>query len=83
MAFTQGFENDVFISYSHHDNLEPRWVVYFHQALLVALKRKLNHDHAALWRDPELGANSIFNQKIKQMIDSSAVFLVLLSRQYL
>jgi hypothetical protein len=83
MAFTQGFENDVFISYSHRDNLAPRWVDHFHEALLAALKRKLSDDHAAVWRDQELNANSLFNQKIKRMIDSSAVFLVLLSRNYL
>jgi hypothetical protein len=83
MAFTQGFENDVFISYSHRDNLAPRWVDHFHDALLAALKRKLSDDHTVVWRDPELNANKIFNQKIKRMIDSSAVFLVLLSRNYL
>ncbi|UCH96127.1 MAG: toll/interleukin-1 receptor domain-containing protein [Candidatus Aminicenantes bacterium] len=83
MAFTQGFENDVFISYSHRDNLAPRWVDHFHDALLAALKRKLGDDHAVVWRDQELDANSLFNQKIKRMIDSSAVFLVLLSRNYL
>jgi len=83
MAFTQGFENDVFISYSHRDNLAPRWVDRFHDALLAALKRKLGDDHTVVWRDPELNANSLFNQKIKRMIDSSAVFLVLLSRNYL
>jgi len=83
MAFTQGFENDVFISYSHRDNLAPHWVDHFHDALLGALKRKLHDDHAAVWRDPELDANSLFDQKIKRMIGSSAVFLVLLSRNYL
>jgi len=83
MAFTQGFENDVFISYSHRDNLAPRWVERFHDALLDALKRKLADDHVVVWRDLELDANSLFDQKIKRMIDSSAVFLVLLSRNYL
>jgi hypothetical protein len=83
MAFTQGFENDVFISYSHRDNLAPHWVGHLHEALLAALKRKLSDDHTVVWRDQELNANSLFNQKIKRMIDSSAVFLVLLSRNYL
>jgi hypothetical protein len=64
MAFTQGFENDVFISYSHRDNLAPGWVDHFHEALLAALKRKLNDDHTAVWRDQELNANSLFNQVI-------------------
>jgi hypothetical protein len=75
MAFTQGFENDVFISYSHRDNLAPRWVDHFHDALLAALKRKLGDDHVVLWRDAELNANSLFNQKIKRMIDSSAYWI--------
>jgi hypothetical protein len=83
MAFTQGFENDVFISYSHRDNLAPHWVDHFHEALHAALKRKLADDRTVVWRDQELNANSLFNQKIKRMIDSSAVFLVLLSRNYL
>ncbi len=83
MAFTQGFEYDVFISYSHRDNLAPRWVSHFHEALHAALKKKLSDDHVAVWRDKELNANSLFNQKIKRMIDSSAIFLVLLSRNYL
>jgi hypothetical protein len=51
MAFTQGFENDVFISYSHRDNLAPRWVDHFHEALLAALKRKLGDDHTVVWPD--------------------------------
>jgi hypothetical protein len=83
MSFTQGFEYDVFISYSHRDNLAPRWVDHFHDALLAALKRKLGDEHAAVWRDQELNANSLFNQKIKRMIDSSAIFLVLLSWNYI
>lgn len=86
MAFTQGFENDVFISYSHRDNLAPRgrhgWVDRFHEALEGELKRKLNDDNVAVWRDPELNLNSLFDQKIKRTIDSSAVFLVLLSNNY-
>ncbi|UCH96126.1 MAG: hypothetical protein JSV88_04530 [Candidatus Aminicenantes bacterium] len=39
------------------------------------LKRKPGDDHAAVWCDTELDANFLFNQKIKPMIDGSAVFL--------
>ena len=46
MAFTQGFENDVFTSYSHRDNLAFRWVDYFHDALLTAEAfAELGHDN--------------------------------------
>lgn len=83
MAFTEGFEYDVFISYSQRDNVTPRWVNHFHEALHAALKKKLSYDKVAIWRDMELNANSLFNQKIKRIIDSSAIFLVLLSLNYL
>ncbi len=83
MAFTQAFEYDVFISYCHRDNYTPGWVGHFHNALHAALKKKLHDDRVAVWRDLELDANSLFNRKIKRVIDNSAVFMVLLSRNYL
>lgn len=88
MAYVRGFEHDVFISYSHVDNLTaeggPGWVERFHKYLQVGLDRRLGRMGAArIWRDRRLEPIQEFDQAIFEALEGSAVFLALVSNGYL
>ena len=88
MAYVGGFKHDVFISYSHVDNLTaeggPGWVERFHKYLQVGLDRRLGRmGSAVIWRDERLEPIQEFDQTIRDALDSSAVFLALISNGYL
>src|SRR6185503_5682099 len=85
MAFISGFEYDVFVSYSHVDNLgRDAWVSQFHEELDFALAKRIGrHGVARIWRDKRLEGNQLFDQTIKQSIEKSAVFLALTSTGYI
>jgi len=88
MAYLPGFDNDVFISYTHKDNLGPGaqpdtgWVTRFH----LDLKRRLTEvlgDHALIWRDKKLRGSDDFSDEIFAQLKGSAVFIPILSPGYL
>jgi len=87
MGFLPGFEDDVFISYAHNDN-EPfgpeknGWVALLHNELSKRIKFYLNQP-PALWRDPDLKGNEVFDDKIANHLTRSAVLLTVLSDNYL
>ena len=89
MAFIKGFEYDIFISYSHVDNLTVKsesmgWVDYFHDYLQVGLSRKAGRaDMVRIWRDEELDGTQLFDDVIRNRINRSALFIALLSTGYL
>ncbi len=88
MSYVPGFEHDVFISYSHVDNLTaeggPGWVERFQKYLQLGLDRRLGRMGAAvIWRDERLEPIQEFDQTIFAALESSAVFLALVSNGYL
>lgn len=87
MAFTPGFEHDIFISYTHLDNSapgdEPGWVDRFHDELESWLARRFGHKKIAVWRDKKLRGGTLFDNRIQEVIRDSALFLALLSPNYL
>jgi len=85
MAFLERFEHDVFISYSHVDNLgDDAWVERFHEQLEIALARRIGRMGVAkLWRDQRLEGNQLFDETIRNAIERAAVFIGLTSNGYL
>lgn len=86
MAFSPGYENDIFISYVHDDN-EPEitgedgWVDQFHQYLDRKLKK---HDkNIKIWWDVKnLRKSERFDNSIAEAVEKSAIMLCLYSRRY-
>ncbi|HEU0185340.1 MAG TPA: toll/interleukin-1 receptor domain-containing protein [Blastocatellia bacterium] len=81
MAYLPGFENDIFISYSHLDQRADKWVSKFHDRLEAELKPYTSKD-LKIWRDPRLDGNQLFDQTIKTAIDSTGMLLALNSFAY-
>lgn len=85
MALVPGFEHDVFVSYSHVDDLgDEKWITNFHQKLEIELaKRHGRMGAVTLWRDERLRGNDLFDAKIAHAIERSALFLAVTSYGYL
>src|SRR5262245_24739878 len=84
MSFLAGFDNDIFISYSHVDNLGDRWVERFHGELEIALARRIGQLGVVnIWRDARLEGNQLFDETIKNAVHKTAVFLAITSNGYL
>lgn len=86
MAYTSGFEHDIFISYCHLDNTVPQgekgWVDQFHEWLQSKLVTKLGDNKIKIWRDTELLGSTLFDEKILNVIRNSALFFALTSPNY-
>jgi hypothetical protein len=88
MAYLPGFDNDVFISYTHKDNLGPGavpdagWVTRFHLDLRQRLTELLGVP-ACIWRDKKLRGSDDFSEEIFAQLKGSAVFIPVLSPGYL
>ena len=88
MAYLAGFDNDVFISYTHKDNHGPGalpdagWVTRFHLDLQRRLTEFLGV-HARIWRDKKLRGSDDYSDEIFAQLKGSAVFLPILSPGYL
>ena len=72
MAYIDGFEHDIFISYAHVDDLtasedEEGWVTSFIEHLKVALGQRFgNFDCVKIWRDKRrLEGNHVFDEVIE------------------
>ena len=79
----------VFLSYSHRDD-EPygpqnrRWVEEFERALRSSMGQRIGPGRVELWRDKRrLAGNEIFDSRIEQQLDRSAIFVTVLSQHYL
>jgi TIR domain-containing protein len=81
MAYLPGFENDIFISYSHLNEEADKWVSKFHTRLEAELRPVAGKD-LQIWRDPRLKGNQLFDQTIKTAIDSAGLLLALNSFAY-
>jgi hypothetical protein len=86
MAYTSGFEHDIFISFSHEDNLAPEgakaWVDQFREHLEIWLRRRGLQKLDIWWDKEQLRGNTDFDARIEKVLGSTALFLVLHSRNY-
>lgn len=86
MAYTTGFDHDVFISFSHQDNLAPEgakgWVAQFREHLEIWLRRRGLHDLDIWWDKEQLRGNTDFDARIEKVLGSTALLVVLHSRNY-
>lgn len=87
MTYLPGFENDVFISYTHKDNKyssegDNGWVSHFHRVLQMRLTELLGME-AKIWRDMKLSGADNFNDEIFAQLRNSAVFIPIVSPGYI
>ena len=88
MAYTQGFNNDIFISFSHEDNLAPTgqkekgWVVQFRELLEIWLRRRGLRGLSIWWDEEQLRGNTDFDARIEECLAKTALLVVLHSRNY-
>ena len=86
MAYTDGYDYDIFISYSHNDDSAPEgrtgWVTAFHDYLKDWLIKKRGLKGLEIWFDTRLSGNTLFDQAIEDRISRSALFFVLHSHNY-
>lgn len=86
MGVLPGFEQDIFISYSHIDN-EPLtegqrgWIDTFHKALETRLKQVVGVA-PAVWRDPEITGNTFFKEEIPEQLKKTAMLIAVVSPPY-
>lgn len=81
------FENDVFISYAHIDDVplvegQKGWIANFHRALEVRLAQLLGRT-PAIWRDPKLQGNDIFADRLVDRLPGVAILVSIISPRYL
>ena len=87
MAYTSGYEYDIFISYAHDDNVgmppnEAGWITQFCEYLNIWLVKKRGLKGLNIWFDAKLKGNTAFDQAIKDKVSKSALFFVLHSKNY-
>jgi hypothetical protein len=88
MAYLPKFEHDIFISYSHVDNLPGSrrgdWFARFKKELVDRLNIRLGGaDMVRVWWDGKLDGSQVFDRKIEKVIAGSALFLAMTSEGYL
>ncbi len=88
MGYIPGFDYDIFISYSHTDNLnienQEGWVEQFYNVLRVALWQSVGTEKIKIWwDDARLDGGVIFNDAIADGIKKSAILLCLNSPSFL
>ena len=84
MAFTSGFQYDIFISYARDNNHggDSGWVTRFHKRLENELK-EITSRELRIWRDEErVDRNEEFEKKIRASVENSAIFLAVNSLAY-
>jgi hypothetical protein len=83
--FQHGFENDVFISYTHVDDEADvtgrKWVSQFESDLRTRLIQVSGYNVAS-WRDNKLGAADRFDGEIAAQVRKSAVLVTVLTPSY-
>lgn len=83
MAYLPNYKNDLFISYRRASNEGPdEWIDNFCQQLGAHLRDVVGD--VKIWRDTaQLRAGEEWRREIADALDSSAVFLAIISRTYL
>ena len=89
MAYVTGFEQDVFISFTHDDNLpfgvnKDGWVALFERALTGLLIQRLPQKREVkVWRDPKLHSNNLLEETLDATVSRAAVLVCVMSARYL
>ena len=81
------FENDVFISYAHIDDMaliegQKGWITGFHRALEIRLGQLLGRP-PRIWRDPKLQGNDVFADRLVDRLPGVAILVSVVSPRYL
>ncbi len=81
------FENDIFISYTHDDNLtfnkkDTGWIDEFSQCLLKRVAQ-VSGIKPKIWKDEKLKGNDYFDDTIEDEIAKSAILISIFSPRYL
>ena len=84
MALVSGYDNEIFISYSHIDNEpfgDPRggWVDIFHEHLQNFVNVHVGR-RTKVWRDKRLTGAEVFSDEIEQQLRSSAILVSVFRR---
>lgn len=87
MSYVPEFENDVFISYAHIDNLpltegQKGWIDHFHRTLEVRLQQLLG-ENLEIWRDPKLQGNDYFSDTLLDKLSRIGILISIVSPRYL
>ena len=87
MGLISGYDNEIFISYSHIDNQpfgDPRggWVDIFHEQLQNFVNVHVGQ-RTKVWRDQRLTGAEVFSDEIEQQLRSSAVLVSVISPGYM
>jgi hypothetical protein len=81
------FENDVFISYAHIDDMaliegQKGWISNFHRALEIRLGQLLGRP-PRIWRDPKLQGNDVFADRLVERLPTVAILVSIITPRYL
>ena len=81
------FENDVFISYAHIDDMaliegQKGWIAGFHRALEIRLGQLLGRP-PRIWRDPKLQGNDVFADRLVERLPTVAILVSIITPRYL
>src|SRR5262245_47925960 len=90
MAYVPGYEYDIFISYTHQDNVhpvvpdKPGWVDKFEYMLLTQINNFLrdNKHKVECFRDHELRLSGKFSTQLEQALARCALFVCIPSINY-
>lgn len=84
MAFVPGYDNDIFVSYAHVDNVplpgaEEGWVSTLMRGLKTRLAQLLGRSgDFVVWRDPNLSAHEPLTPQLLDALTQSATLLIVL-----
>jgi hypothetical protein len=84
MGYVPGFNNDIFISYSHIDDQAvegPGWVTDFHRRLAIEVEEELG-ERVKIWRDKRITGATDFTRDMENQVRGSAILLAVLSPAY-
>jgi TIR domain len=84
MGYVPGFNNDIFISYSHIDDQAvdgPGWVTDFHRRLLIEVEEELGAK-VQIWRDKRITGATDFTKDLDKQVRGSAMLVAILSPGY-
>jgi hypothetical protein len=85
MGLIPGYENDIFISYAHNDNLrvfDHRWVEWLHENLENLLIQKLG-EKPVIWRDRRMDQTDLIEGLLDSRVTASALMVAIVSPSYL
>ncbi len=89
MAYVAGFENDIFISYAHVDDIpmpgvQDGWVTTLVSCIRTRLSQRLGRsDSFKIWMDYELSHHTKITPQIMDALHKTAIMIIVLSPGYI